>query len=173
MASIPVEDQASIMEETIFADYKTTFDAVMEVFFERGYLIKKASKSSGIIDTNYLSESHHWWFPLVLYSFRDRRTKVYAYIRKLDEKATKVKLRLIVEDKFWGPWKRNDVWVKPEDYQKYFRLIGEKVIEEDTPRIPPSQSQYEELPYDPVRSWKLTPLEDEEDEDQGNDGDNQ
>lgn len=120
MQSISPESRTNIIE----ADYSTTFNAVMNYFQERGFVIKTADVETGLIDTDYKSGSIGTQLLI-----GDTRTKVNATLSKIGNNQTKIFLTMVAEEKKllsgWQAMAFEESQVK-KTYNKYLIEIKQK-----------------------------------------------
>ena len=124
MQSISPEIRTNIIE----ADYATTFQAVMDYFQERGFVIKTSNYEAGLIDTDY--KSGGWSTQLLLV---DTRTKVNATLKKISNHQTRVILTMVAEEKkTFGGWQSMTVSesTAKKYYNQYFMAIKDKAEKE-------------------------------------------
>lgn len=117
--SLPLAEREQITTRTFSYDYDRVYDAVVNVFLDRGYSIKEADKDSGLIVTDY---------KYIL----SVRTRTNAKITKIDGNSCRVRLSPSFEIDSGEPGKEQWITIEPttghkENFEKFFSLVQEQL----------------------------------------------
>lgn len=127
-SNLKPEEKKQIQERVFQSKYDSVFRAISSLFEERGFTIDKSDKESGFVSTDWKQGSEI--NKTLNYIGADRKAKITAYVTKIDENKTSVKMNIAEQEiNLFGQWANADINADKvkKIYNEYFDTIQNNI----------------------------------------------